>query len=121
MEIGRFQKLRLLGGFRIDSLSLVDDLEADPAGRPALAKTEISGRSFAIIIRSGLSEMEQSVSLYHEVLEAMAVASADPPESVVDFNEGDFEKAAYRAHRQFGSVSPKGLKSMLQSYGFREE
>jgi hypothetical protein len=51
----------------------------------------------------------------------MAVASADPPEGVVDFNEGDFERAAYHAHRQFGPVSPKGLKSMLQSYGFREE
>jgi hypothetical protein len=77
----------------------------DPIGRSALAKTRILGREFYISILSSLSDEEISVTLYHEVLEAMVVASNDPPATLRDFNEGDFECAAYETYRRFGPAS----------------
>ena len=53
------------------------------------------------------------------MLEAMTVASDNPPESVRMFNEGDFERAAYRAHDELGEASPVSIDRMLQSYGFQ--
>jgi hypothetical protein len=78
-------------------------------------------RAFHVALRPGLSQEEFSVTLYHEVLEAMTVASSDPPASVMLFNEGDFERAAYRAYKDFGPVSPESLDRLLQSFGFREQ
>lgn len=52
-------------------------------------------------------ERELSVMLYHEILEAAAVASADPPASVMNFNEADFERTAYAMHDELGGASPR--------------
>ncbi|MGH7970701.1 MAG: hypothetical protein ACREIC_18395 [Limisphaerales bacterium] len=70
----------------------------DPLGRPAAAQTLIRGSQFRIALREGMDEEETSISLYHEVLEAATVAAEDPPESVMEFNEGDFEESARSAH-----------------------
>ena len=93
----------------------------DAIGRAALAKTRIVGREFHIKILAALSDNEKSVTLYHEVLEAMTVAAFEAPLSVQNFNESDFEGAAYEAHEQYGPASPKSVERMLQFYGFREE
>lgn len=50
----------------------------------------------------------------------MTVACSDPPASLMEFNEGDFERGGYEAHEQLGTASPKNLNRRLQSYGFRE-
>jgi len=121
MEPNSFQGLRLRGGFIIVGLEFVVEPLVDAMGRPALAKTQIVGRELHLTVLSGLSDEEKSVTLYHEVLEAMTVASSNAPEPVQDFNEGDFERAAYEAHERFGPVSPKTIDRMLQFYGFREE
>jgi hypothetical protein len=115
-----FTNLELVGGFRITHLEIDDEPLTDAMGRDALARTAIIGKRFELTIRSGLSEREWSVTLYHEILEAAAVASDDPPESVLEFNESHFEAAAYAAHESFGPVTPSSLNQMLQSYGFRE-
>ncbi len=39
----------------------------------------------------------------------MTVACFDPPASVTEFNEGDFERAGYEAHDQLGAASPENL------------
>ena len=59
--------------------------------------------------------------LYHEILEAATVASLHPPVRVMEFNEGDFERAARAAHAEWGDPTPENPNRMLQSYGFREE
>jgi hypothetical protein len=116
-----FQGLRLRGGFIIVRLEFVMKPLVDAVGRSALAKTQIVGRDFHLTILSDLSDKEKSVTLYHEVLEATTVASSEAPVSVQDFNEGDFERAAYEAHERYGPVSPESMDRMLQFYGFREE
>jgi hypothetical protein len=45
----------------------------------------------------------------------------NPPVSVTDFNEGDFEQAAQKMHEQFGEATPEKLDAMLQSFSFRED
>jgi hypothetical protein len=82
-------------------------------------RTTVIGREFKITIRGGLTEEELSVTLYHEILEAMTVASDNPPTNVRMFNERDFERAAYRGHEEFGEASPATIDLMLQSHGFR--
>jgi hypothetical protein len=70
----------------------------DALGREAAAQTRVTGREFRLRIRPGLSDEELSVTLYHEILEAAAVARWPAPASVMEFNEGDFERAAKAAH-----------------------
>lgn len=88
-------------------------LDEKQSRAPILSRNN-SSSSFA----RGLSEGEISVTIYHEILEAATVASIDPPEAVRSFNEGDFERAGYRAHELFGPASPENLDRMLQFYGF---
>ena len=113
-----FSRARLLGGYTIADIVRTDEPLLDPLGRTAVAHTEITGREFLITIYNQ-DDKEWSVSLYHEILEAMTVASADPPPSVIEFNEGDFERAGYKAYDQFGPASPESLNRMLQFYGFK--
>lgn len=119
MEASLYKDVRLCGGFIIVSVEFTDDPIVDAIGREATAKTGIVGMRFEITIRRSADERELSVSLYHEVLEAATVASFDPPESVVDFNEGDFEQTAQRMHQTLGAATPANLNLMLQAHGFR--
>lgn len=115
-----FENVVLPGGFTIVRIKISATPLTDALGREAFARTRIIGKNFEVAIRSGLSDEEFSVTLYHEILEAATVASANPPVSVLDFNEASFERAAYSAHEQFGAASAENLNRMLQSYGFRE-
>jgi len=46
------------------------------------------------------------------------VAASDPPDSVSQFNEGDFEEAARFAHARYGIASLRNLNQMLENFGF---
>lgn len=118
MKLDAFVGLRLRGGFRIADIEITEEPLVDAIGREAAAQTTIVGRDFRLLIRAGLSEAELSVTLYHEVLEAAAVACDDCPNALVDFNEGDFERVAGRMHRDSGPASPRALNRMLAHYGF---
>jgi hypothetical protein len=118
---GLFRGLRLVGGFTVVGLDLVAEPLVDAMGRRAIATTQIVGRELRLTVFSGLDAKEWSVTLYHEVLEAITVASVRPPARVMEFNEGDFERAGYEAHERFGPASPENLNRMLQFHEFREE
>ena len=120
MDIGVFQNQLIRGGFTI-TLQTTGKPMVDAIGREALAKTSIVGRRLDILIRIPMAEEEFSITIYHEILEGVTVASIHPPESVMMLNEGDFEAAAQKAHAQFGMASPENLDRMLQSFGFKEE
>jgi hypothetical protein len=47
------------------------------------------------------------------------MASENSPASVTEFNERDFERAAYAAHEQFGPASLENLNRILQAYNFQ--
>jgi hypothetical protein len=116
-----FENCRLWGGFNLTKVELTPSAMVDALEREAIAQTRIVGMNFSLQIRSGLTEYELSVTFYHEVLEEEAVASSDPPASVIDFNEADFERTAYAMHDRFGAASPENLSRMLQFHGFREK
>lgn len=118
IDLSAFQNLELRGGFRIVRVEIANEPLVDAIGREAVARTRINGRNFDLLIRAGLSQRELSVTLYHEILEAATVAVENPPDAVRELNEGDFDRAAYQAHEQFGQVSPLNLDRMLQLYGF---
>jgi hypothetical protein len=120
LDLAPMQNLVLHGGFLIAETRLTSQFLLDPLGRPATAQTVIRGSRFYVSLRDDLSEPELSVSLYHEVLEAATVAAEHPPESVLEFNEGDFERAARAAHARLGVASAERLNQMLAEFGFQE-
>lgn len=105
----------------IVEVEFVRESMVDALNREALAQTRIIGNRFHIRLRSDSSEAEDSISLYHEVLEAAAVGSLHPPGQITEFNEGEFERAAQTAYARLGPVTPDKLISLLQSYGFQGE
>ena len=121
IDAATFKNSRLRGGFVVVGVEVTKGPMVDALGREAIARTGIVGMRFDLLIRAGLDERELSVTLYHEILEAAAVASADPPASVMDFNEADFERTAYAMHDELGQASPENLNRMLQLHGFGEE
>ena len=121
IDLGQFRNFNLHGGFIIREIELTDKPIVDAIGREAIAQTSGIERDFRLLVRSGLSEDELSITLYHEILEAASVAVSDPPASVGDFKEADFERAARDAHKLWGTASPAKLNLLLQFYGFRGE
>jgi hypothetical protein len=118
LDLAPFQNLRLRGRFLIAKVQLTAEPLLDPIERAAAAQTIIRGTVFEILLRADLDERELSISLYHEVLEAATVASDFPPQNVIDFNEGNFERAAQSAHERFGMASPAALERLLAEFGF---
>jgi hypothetical protein len=119
IDISQFKNLRLHGGFIITDIELMEGPIVDAIGREAIAQTQTIAGKFRLFIRSGLSEEELSITLYHEILEAASVAIASPPVGVMDFNEADFERAARDAHERWENASPANLNLLLQFHGFR--
>jgi hypothetical protein len=120
LNLAPFRNIPLCGGFSIVEVRLTSQSLLDPLGRPAAAQTLIRGNQFHIVLREGMDEEELSVSLYHEILEAATVAAENPPESVMEFNEGDFEEFARSAHERYGIASPTSLNEMLENFGFED-
>ena len=118
IDIKQVKNLQLHGGFTITEIQLTDEPIIDALGREAIGQTRAIAREFRLLIRSGLSDEELSITLYHEILEAASVATAHPPSGVIDFNEADFERAARNAHERWGNASLMNLNLMLQFHGF---
>jgi len=81
IDFHSFENIPRRGGFTIVQIEPAAGLLLDALGREAIARTRIVERNFEIAIQSDLTEEEQSVTLYHEILEAAAVAS---PKSATD-------------------------------------
>jgi len=119
IDLGQFKNLQLHGGFVIREIEITEAPITDALGRQAVAQTNGIALNFRLLIRAGLSEEELSITLYHEILEAASVATANHPVSITDFNEADFERAAHEAHERWGNASPTNLNLLLQFHGFR--
>ena len=113
IDAATFKNIWLRGGLVIVGVEFTDEPLVDALGREAIAKTGIVGMKIDLLIRAGLDERELSVTLYHEILEAAAVASADAPESVMDFNVADFKRTAHAMLDELGEASAENLNRML--------
>lgn len=120
-SLDQYKNLRLHGGFVIREIKLTDAPIIDAIGREAVAQTSAIAKDFHLLVRSGLSDKELSITFYHEILEAASVAIDSPPTKVIDFNEADFEHAAQMAYVRMGTASPANLNRILQFYGFEGE
>jgi hypothetical protein len=120
LDLVAFRNIPLGAGFSIVDVRLTAQSLLDPLGRPAAAQTLIRGSRFHILLREGMNEEELSLSLYHEVLEAATVAAENPPESVMELNEGDFEESARSAHARYGIAFPTHLNGMVEKFSFED-
>ncbi len=90
----------------------------DALNRPALARTTIIGALLEVELNAQLSTEETSITLYHEILEAAAVAAPLAPPAVCELNEAGFEEAARRMHADLGTATPATINRMLELFGF---
>ncbi len=118
-KLSLFRKMSLPGGFILDTIEAVPGPLIDPIGRSALAKTTIQGTRIAIVFDAAQPADEQSISIYHELLEGLTVALPSPPAVVKDFCESDFEREARAAWERFGIATPSTVLAFLTSFGFR--
>jgi hypothetical protein len=118
MNLDDFQSLPLRGGFLLRRVVLAQVRMIDAMGRIAVARTTVTGSSLEIELESNPDPAELSVSLYHEVLEGVAVAAISPPAAVCELNEAGFEAAARDAHGRLGMACPTTLNQMLEEFGF---
>jgi hypothetical protein len=119
MNLEDFIHLPLRGGFLLLRVVMSEKPMVDAMGRLALARTTIVGTAMEIELDiANIDPAEISVSLYHEVLEAAAVAAVDPPASICELNEAGFEAAAQSCHQRLGMVTPASLNQMLEEFGF---
>ncbi len=115
MNLDEFVQLPLRGGFLLLKVSMTDNA----MGRLAVARTIIIGSTLEIEIGCSAPDPNDiSVSLYHEVLEAAAVAANRPPPAVCELNEAGFEAAAHDCHRRLGMATPTTINQMLEEFGF---
>jgi hypothetical protein len=118
MNFEAFANLNFPSGHFIFEIVGVEGKMLDPIGRPALAKAIIEGKRITIQISSDLDEREVGISIYHEVLESLAVALDEPPESVMELNESGFEKLAQEAYLQYGYPTPEIMLSWIKKWDF---
>ncbi len=119
MNLEDFTQLPLRGGFLLLRVSMTDSPMVDAMGRLAVARTTIIGSTLEIEIGCSAPDPNDiSISLYHEVLEAAAVASPRPPQSVCELNEAGFEAAAHDCHQRLGMAAPITINQMLEEFGF---
>ncbi len=60
-----FNNLPLRGGFTLLRVEFTSEPMVDAIGREAITRTTIIGHQFRVMIRSGATEEELSVTLYH--------------------------------------------------------
>ncbi len=121
MNPSEFNNLFLVTGHTIISLELSNEPITDARGNEALGWTQTIGREMRIQILAELDEKEISVTLYHEVLEAVLLSCRHPPNSMVKFCESDFDLTAYAMYEKIGAATPNNINHMLQILGFRPE
>ncbi len=118
-DLGSFSNAPLRGGHSIESITVAEGKLG--TGGASLGQTTIqpirSGK-MTIQLAPGQSASEQSVSIYHEVLEAAALDAKNPPMMLLDLSESEFDMLAYMAQEQFGTATVENLNKLLQAVGF---
>lgn len=118
MDLEQFIDLKLPQGFRLLGVEEAEAPMLDAIGRPALARAVIENGTIAIYLSADQKPDEMSVSIYHEILEAMTVGVLSPPGEVCDLNEAGFEQAAREAHQRHGLANSTSVLKFLREFGF---
>jgi hypothetical protein len=119
LDLDSFAGKKLHSGITIESVTTVLEL-FDVIGRPATGHTSRVGTKLTIEIKDGLSPDEQSITLYHEVIEG-AMGAHFPynvPTALQVVNEAEIDALAQDFHNRFGAASVRNLNRMLKELGF---
>jgi hypothetical protein len=119
LDLSSFQELTLPQGLILASIKTVPGPLIDPIGRSALAKTTIESGRLWVVFDETQDPEEQSVSIYHELLEGVVVAASFVPAAASELCEVDFERAARDAHARLGVAGPENVLLFLSTDGFR--
>jgi hypothetical protein len=123
IDLESFKNAKLPGGFSIESVEMAPRSLVDVSGGPAYGGTSMNVGTGAMQIRlsPGLTATEQSVTLYHEVLESASMQAyyrGTLPAFLADLSETELDILAKMAHEQFGPTSVESLTQFLRAVGF---
>jgi hypothetical protein len=118
LDLDSFRNAQLKGGFRIESVALAETRLGARGAALGQTSMDLSTGTMTIRIAPGQSPYEQSVSLYHEVLEATALQGKPPPPMVLDLSEEEFDLLAYMAQEQLGPATVENLNKLLAVLGY---
>ncbi|MGZ3385829.1 MAG: hypothetical protein ACXWNF_12805 [Isosphaeraceae bacterium] len=81
-------------------------------------KGNLGTGAMEIEIAPGLSPEEQSITIYHEVIEVASLQAKQPPPTVLDLSEQEIDLLAKMAHEQYGLATVETLNHLLRDLGF---
>jgi hypothetical protein len=117
-DLESFRGARLRGGFGIESITIAKGRLGDRGASLGQTSMDVGTGMMAIRIAPDQSPFEQSVTIYHEVLEATALQARTPPAMVLDLSEEEFDLLAYMAQEQFGTATVENLDRLLEALGY---
>ncbi len=119
IDLGTFSGKTLHSGIEIESVETAKDL-TDVIGRPATGHTSRVGKKLKITIKEGLTPEEQSITIYHELIEgAMGAHFPDNvPKALQELNEVGIDELAKQFHEMLGPASVSNLNKALKELGF---
>ena len=79
---------------------------------------EADGVHREVSIAPGQSAYEQSVTIYHEVLEAASLDAKNPPAMLPDLFESEIDILEFMEREQFGLAMVESLSRLLEAVGF---
>ncbi len=120
LDLSTFRNAQLRGGTSIESITMSEEPIVDVSGGPALGhtSTNLGTGAMEIEIAPGLSPEEQSITIYHEVIEVASLQAKQPPPTVLDLSEQEIDLLAKMAHEQYGLATVETLNHLLRDLGF---
>jgi hypothetical protein len=120
LDLSTFRNAQLRGGTSIESITMSEEPIVDVSGGPALGhtSTNLGTGAMEIEIAPGLSPEEQSITIYHEVIEVASLQAKQPPPTVLDLSEQEIDLLAKTAHEQYGLATVETLNHLLRDLGF---
>jgi hypothetical protein len=119
-NLSSFRNAQLRGVASIEFVAVAEGRLVDVSGGPALGHTSTNVGTGVMTIRiaPGLSPTEQSITLYHEVIEAVSLQAESPPALVLDLSEEEIDLLAKLAHEEYGTTKVANLNKLLAELGF---
>ncbi len=120
LDLSTFRNAQLRGGTSIESITISEGPIVDVSGGPAFGhtSTNLGTGAMEIEIALGLSPEEQSITIYHEVIEVASLQAKQPPPAVLDLSEQEIDLVANMAHEQYGLATVETLNKLLRDLGF---
>jgi hypothetical protein len=118
-NLGSYQNQKVADNASIKSVAISPTPVTDYAGKPVFAKTSMTAGGMTITLTPGMNPQDQSVTMYHEVAEAVALEQpeANLPMFLQNLSDNDYTVLGELAFEQYGPATPDNISRLLREIG----